>query len=185
MCTHTRAGGGAEGRERILSRLHAQCSAWCGARHGAVLGLNPITLGSWPEPKSRVRHSTDWATQVPLAWNCMASFIVSWGRKSEWERMSLDAINCLPHPAGPNTPLEKHVVCRTVWACVSAFRVQLNQHGEAVTRPRGQADVAKWDTNLCLENVLMQRSFIMLLWIRLDTDNMCRFRIWQMAFYFL
>ena len=29
--------------------------------HGAQCGL-----GSWPEPKSKVRHLTDWATQVPL-----------------------------------------------------------------------------------------------------------------------
>ena len=29
------------------------------------LGLNPMTQGSWQEPKSRVRQSTDWATQVP------------------------------------------------------------------------------------------------------------------------
>ena len=25
-----------------------------------------VTLGSWPEPKSRVGHSTDWATQAPF-----------------------------------------------------------------------------------------------------------------------
>ena len=25
-----------------------------------------MTLGSWPEPKSRVGHSTDWAMQAPL-----------------------------------------------------------------------------------------------------------------------
>ena len=29
------------------------------------MGLNLMTLGSWPEPKSRVRCSTDRATQVP------------------------------------------------------------------------------------------------------------------------
>ena len=29
------------------------------------MGLDPVTLGSWPEPKSRVRHSSDWATQAP------------------------------------------------------------------------------------------------------------------------
>ena len=28
-------------------------------------GINPMTLGSWPELKSRVWHSIDWATQVP------------------------------------------------------------------------------------------------------------------------
>ena len=29
-------------------------------------GLELTTLGSWPEPNSRVRRSTDWATQVPI-----------------------------------------------------------------------------------------------------------------------
>ena len=28
-------------------------------------GSNPWTVRSWPEPKSRVRHLTDWATQAP------------------------------------------------------------------------------------------------------------------------
>lgn len=43
--------------ERILSRLHAQ--------HGPRNGANLMTLRSWPEPKSRVKHLTDWATQMP------------------------------------------------------------------------------------------------------------------------
>ena len=30
------------------------------------LGLDPTNVRSWPELKSRVRHLTDWATQVPL-----------------------------------------------------------------------------------------------------------------------
>ena len=30
-------------------------------------GLNPMTLGSWPKPKSRVERSTNWATQAPLS----------------------------------------------------------------------------------------------------------------------
>ena len=30
-------------------------------------GLNPTTPGSQPEVKSRVRHLTNWATQVPLS----------------------------------------------------------------------------------------------------------------------
>ena len=29
-------------------------------------GLDTTTLRSWPEPKPRVRHLTDGATQVPL-----------------------------------------------------------------------------------------------------------------------
>ena len=29
------------------------------------MGLDPTTLGSWPEPKSRVECSFDWALQVP------------------------------------------------------------------------------------------------------------------------
>ena len=31
------------------------------------LGLNPMTLGSWPVPKSRVGCLTNWAIQCPLA----------------------------------------------------------------------------------------------------------------------
>lgn len=51
-------GGGAEGareRERIPSKFHAQCPAWC--------RLHLMTLKSWTEPNSRVGCSTDWATQ--------------------------------------------------------------------------------------------------------------------------
>jgi len=44
-------------RERILSRIHIQCTAQC--------GLNLMTLRLWSEPRSRVRHLTDWASQVP------------------------------------------------------------------------------------------------------------------------
>ena len=29
-------------------------------------GLDPTTPGSWPEPKSRIRHSTYWATPAPI-----------------------------------------------------------------------------------------------------------------------
>ena len=29
------------------------------------LGLNPTTLGSLLEPKSRIEHSTDWASKAP------------------------------------------------------------------------------------------------------------------------
>ena len=34
---------------------------------GPSMGLDPMTLGSWPELKSRVRRSTNWATRVPLS----------------------------------------------------------------------------------------------------------------------
>ena len=37
-------------RERILSRLHTQQDG---------MGFGPMTPESWPEPKSRVRHSTE------------------------------------------------------------------------------------------------------------------------------
>ena len=43
--------GRGRGRERILSRLHTQCRD--------DVGLDLMTITSWPEPKSRVRHSTD------------------------------------------------------------------------------------------------------------------------------
>ena len=32
--------------------------------------LDPMSLGSWPAPKSWVRHSTNWATQEPLHMVC-------------------------------------------------------------------------------------------------------------------
>ena len=52
--------GGAEGEgERISSRFHAECGATSDA------GLDPMTLRSWPELKSRVGRLTDCATQVP------------------------------------------------------------------------------------------------------------------------
>ena len=35
---------------------------------GSHAKLDPRTLRSWPELKSRVRHLTDWATQEPLKW---------------------------------------------------------------------------------------------------------------------
>ena len=54
--------------------------AWAGAGAGAEkeknpqadslsvesdVGMDPRTLKSWPELKSRVRHLSNWATQVP------------------------------------------------------------------------------------------------------------------------
>ena len=54
------------GRERIPSRLQAQCGTWCGAWfHG---------LGPWPELKSRVGCLTDWAPQAPLLDTSSLSF---------------------------------------------------------------------------------------------------------------
>ena len=58
-------GGRTEGEgERILSRLHAQCRAWCRA------------LFQDPEPKSTVGHLTDWITQGPLKTNFLKSIIM-------------------------------------------------------------------------------------------------------------
>ena len=58
MCMHASRRGGVErGRERILSRLHAQ--------HGTDMGLDLMTLRSGPELKSRVVCLTGRATQVP------------------------------------------------------------------------------------------------------------------------
>ena len=37
-------------------------------------GLDPTTLGSWPEWKLRVRHSTDWATPAPLYTHFLLQF---------------------------------------------------------------------------------------------------------------
>ena len=52
-------GSMSRGRQRRVSpnRLPNECGAW--------LGLDLRTLRSWPEPKSKVRHTTDWATQAP------------------------------------------------------------------------------------------------------------------------
>ena len=46
-------------RERIPSRL-------CTVSTEPDVGLNHMTARSWPEPKSRVGHLPEWATQVPL-----------------------------------------------------------------------------------------------------------------------
>ena len=52
--------GSERGKERTPSRLHT-------ASTDPMQGLNPQTVGSWPsEPRSRVRHSTSWATRCPL-----------------------------------------------------------------------------------------------------------------------
>lgn len=37
-------------------------------------GLELTTLKSWHEPKPRVRHLTDCATQVPLFWSFLINF---------------------------------------------------------------------------------------------------------------
>ena len=57
---HTRWRG-ERGKERDLKQAPHLVS-WSGAWHG---DWSP-TLGWWPEPKSRVRHSTNWAPQTPL-----------------------------------------------------------------------------------------------------------------------
>ena len=33
------------------------------------MGLDPTTTRSWPEPKSRIRCFTNWASQAPLTWH--------------------------------------------------------------------------------------------------------------------
>ena len=54
--------GGAEREaDRIPSRL-------CTPSTEPDRGLDLPTVRSWPELKSRVGHSTDWATQAPLYW---------------------------------------------------------------------------------------------------------------------
>ena len=45
------------------SRLHAQHLAFS---PDAKVGLHLRTVWSWPEPKSKVRDLTNWATQAPL-----------------------------------------------------------------------------------------------------------------------
>ena len=52
------AGERGRGRKRISSMPHAQHRAW----HKSWIPR------SWPEPKSRVGHSTDWATHAPLTY---------------------------------------------------------------------------------------------------------------------
>ena len=52
----SRGVGGAEGEGQAHSMLSTE----------PYVGLSLTTLRSWPEPKSWVRHSTDWATQAPL-----------------------------------------------------------------------------------------------------------------------
>ena len=50
------------GEGRILSRLHAKCRSRC--------GLNPTTMGSWPEPKNQevdAQPSINGVTQAPKA----------------------------------------------------------------------------------------------------------------------
>ena len=54
------------GRDREKERGERIPSRLCAVGAELHMGLNPTTLGSQPEPKSRVRCSTDWATQVLL-----------------------------------------------------------------------------------------------------------------------
>ena len=53
---HARVGEGRDNPKQALC-LSVQSLTWA---------WNPRTMRSWPEPKSRVSHSTDWATQAPL-----------------------------------------------------------------------------------------------------------------------
>ena len=58
-CEHVVGGG--RGRE-WESQLDSALSAW-----SLMRGWDSPTVRSWPELKSRVRRSTDWATQAPIA----------------------------------------------------------------------------------------------------------------------
>ena len=49
---------GRDRKSQAASALSAQSPMW---------GLNPPTVRSWHQLRSRVRHLTDWATQVPLS----------------------------------------------------------------------------------------------------------------------
>ena len=53
------------------SMLPAQSPMW---------GLIWWTMRSWPEPNSRVRRLTEWATQAPL--NCSLSMTTKWSLQS-------------------------------------------------------------------------------------------------------
>ena len=65
-------GSGRErGRERISSRLHTQ--------HRTQQGTHPTTLGSWPEPNSRVSRLTDWAPQVPYFYRILNGLVKALG----------------------------------------------------------------------------------------------------------
>ena len=59
MCLHTWG----TGREREGERESQAGSAL--SIQSLIWGLIPGTVRSWPKPKSRVSHLTDWATQVP------------------------------------------------------------------------------------------------------------------------
>ena len=52
------------GRERGREKECQACSA--PSVQNPTRGSNSRTMRSWPEPRSRVRRSTDWTTQVPL-----------------------------------------------------------------------------------------------------------------------
>ena len=54
-----REGAEREGKKESSSRLPTKWGAW-------LAGLNPRTLGSWPELKFRVGHPTNWANRRPI-----------------------------------------------------------------------------------------------------------------------
>lgn len=56
-------------REREHARVcerERESPKWTQCWMGSCLQADPMTPGSWPQLRSRVRSSTDWATQVPL-----------------------------------------------------------------------------------------------------------------------
>ena len=56
-----------EGQRESEKERESQAGSTFNMEHD--LGLDPTTLRSWPETKSGVRPSTDWATQVPRKMN--------------------------------------------------------------------------------------------------------------------
>ena len=79
-------GEGRRERERENENENPKQAPWCQCR--ALCGTwTRETMRSWPELKSRVRRSTDWATQAPLElnkingvsqWACMGGSGFTW-----------------------------------------------------------------------------------------------------------
>ena len=59
-------------------------------------GLKPMTMGSWPEPKSRVRRSMNWATQAPNGVWYLKCTMVVWYTVDPWTAWEFGAL--APHP---------------------------------------------------------------------------------------
>ena len=68
------------------------------------VGLYPRTLRSWPEPKSRVRHLTNWAIQAPLVL-CF------------WERLGEKVTGCFDAPFSYCLQQKQNVLFLPVFLC--------------------------------------------------------------------